>query len=1142
MAIIFLVFLFIFYSIPTLIQNKGFAGFLQSFDWIAFFEKFLDLAFIPFLLTLMNYLRLYVVQQPVTVVHERIDADELFSEYFEKVVNKVTRQPFSNKRLVVFVDNLDRLTEDKMVEALESLKTYISNDQCIFVVACDDNVVRSVINRSKKIPNLENDDQGNLKTAEQYEERKAGEHYLDKFFQQTFRLPEYMGINLHDFAMKNFETTQLCGDLKSENIDIRHLISVLLPSDVNSPRKVKRILNEFIALFEIVKRRENEEDGQIRRGLLTSNPEFMGKFSTIRTEYPEFYKSLVNNTALLSEIDNLLLDRNEDKTKPLLSNLKNTNTDSLLSYLRKTLTIMVEDIEPYIWLSQDTLALGLKREHNMILRISLADGDIDRVIEIIDEVESDEYKALLAQVASRIVEQRLVGIEQQNGTKVIANLLPMIEQDVRLELAHVAANLVPRWAIDTFSADEIFNVLRWAKRGMDIQRKRLISHIIDRLDNAQLRKETFEVILKNADVIAENEATDNVQLWLEEVLSEDQQAEGENQDFAEWFVLQIGNYQDNELALQYYLSDVTINYGVCRMLGEYKGMAAIPMADEGFGQSVQVLLEKRADRISDNDLVYWNSLHKIIVTSESIYEIRYSLENIKRNSTFIPTGLFEQFIHGIFLCLERISKSSEIHEIVDDLLPEVLEIAFLIRRIKDEAFDIEKIQDLPKRFANLLQRNEFRKHLLKFSEKWSNEFGSSDSELFISGTVIAFQDQSSNKNLGTPYLRSLVKLNDCVYSSQRKNLVGKIFTLASSNNENELDVAISYIKIIGDESTYHESIKENSAKWISIIGNDAPPLLQRKLGLFVNLVIFDIVEADRVINQVAPHIPYGGNVNQLNVVVDELLKINDRITPSEGAKLFEKIISQLGQFESLIVKTLKLLSKWFQGVEVNLRSTYHDQVHRRFSSAPSEYLEILTQIWPSLNISQIQQSLIQLFELAGDPDFKENRNKSASLAFSNLSEAEKTKLVKDIWAHLAVVGEAAEEFMNMAIKHLSLEEILQLREAALKSVRDIGASPDSDNNLRLLSVTIRDDMREIMPVVDLFVNLFGRGSADVDMALKYVIPCLKPLNIRNDHKHKLAEAMGKAALRTDDESINDQIHDKANQLGLKWFSYRKYWK
>ncbi len=205
---LFLGFLFIVYGVFTLSLNEinSFSDFSRFFDWIDFRDKFLDLVFIPFLLTFVNYLRMYVLQRPVTISHERIDADELFTEYFDKVVEKAThRSVGENKRLVIFVDNLDRLTDDKMVEALESLKTYINNENCIFVVACDDSVVRAVINKSNRIPRI-NDNNDDDDDVQDY---RAGEHYLDKFFQQTFRLPEHMGINLHDFAEKNFEKTIL---------------------------------------------------------------------------------------------------------------------------------------------------------------------------------------------------------------------------------------------------------------------------------------------------------------------------------------------------------------------------------------------------------------------------------------------------------------------------------------------------------------------------------------------------------------------------------------------------------------------------------------------------------------------------------------------------------------------------------------------------------------------------------------------------------------------------------------------------------------------------------------------------------------------------------------------------------------------
>lgn len=457
LSIIIFAIIFLYYFLTTYLQYQIIQETWKNLDWQGLLNTFAKVIFIPLLWPVLSDLGLYIVHRPVTVIHERIDADELFSDYFGKVVDKSTSKLFTKKRLVIFVDNLDRLNDDKMVDALESLKTYLNNDSCVFVVACDDNVVRSVINKSKDIPKFQ-DAESN--TSQNGHAVRAGEHYLDKFFQQTFRLPEYMGINLHDFAMDNLRTTLIYDELTSQKVDIRNLVSIILPSDVGSPRKVKRLLNEFIALHEIVKRRENEKDGRLKKGTLSDNLEFLGKFSTLRAEYPSFYKSLISDSSLLVRVTNLI-QQNSDTVRDSLVQNGVENVPSLLAYLRKTQTIMVNDIDPYIWLSQDTMALGLNGNDYNQLRTSLADGNVEQAKGLLEGSDDTEYKIRLAQVASRLASQRLVGIERQNGAKVVTHLLSQFDVSVRPEIANAMANIIPEFSVDVFSAKEILSVIRW---------------------------------------------------------------------------------------------------------------------------------------------------------------------------------------------------------------------------------------------------------------------------------------------------------------------------------------------------------------------------------------------------------------------------------------------------------------------------------------------------------------------------------------------------------------------------------------------------------------------------------------------------------------------------------------------------------
>ena len=179
-------------------------------------------------------------------------------------------------------------------------------------------------------------------------------------------------------------------------------------------------------------------------------------------------------------------------------------------------------------------------------------------------------------MASRLVEQRLAGIEQQNGVKVLSHLLPNFEEKLRPEIAHVSVSLMAQWSVDTFYTGEIFNVLRWAQRGelKPKERHLLITYYLD-FDNPELRQFTFEEILKNADIVDSNGATRKVQDWLDAILRKEKQVQKTeenteddkenqehnlNQKFAEWLIEQIKSFSENEQVIDWYFSKSLVTY------------------------------------------------------------------------------------------------------------------------------------------------------------------------------------------------------------------------------------------------------------------------------------------------------------------------------------------------------------------------------------------------------------------------------------------------------------------------------------------------------------------------------------------------------------------------------------------------------
>lgn len=1153
LIILFVILLIIFAInlLPLLKDGLSWVEFLENYDWEKFIDAFTGNFYIPLLLTLVDYFRFYLIQRPMTIIQERIDADELFTEYFEKVVDEATGKfGKNNQRLVIFVDNLDRLTDDKMVEALESLKTYINNEKCVFVVACDDRVVRAVINKSDKIPRI--GDKNNPKETQDY---RAGEHYLDKFFQQTFRLPEHMAINLHDFAEKNFETTVLYDKLVKEKIDIRRLITIILPTDVDSPRKVKRLLNDFIALFDIVERRESQGEGQLRPGIITSKPEELGKFSTLRTEYPEFYKLLVENTGLLSELTEMIkLKKGKEEIEKPLEDIKNQlSIESLVSYLRKTQNTMIGDLGRYIWLSQDALSLEIRREHIQQLQISLSDGDNEKFKELVENSETSEYQEQLIRVASRIVEQRLGGIEQQNGAKVLANMLSTFGESIRPEIAHVIAILLPQWSLEAFDALEILNVLEWAHREPDSQRNNLVDHLLERLDIEELRVPTFEAVLANANVIEERNATAKVQKWLREVLSQDSQSaistpetEGgeeaisndSNREFAEWLIGEFDKYSENNLVMDKYFSGSLISYMAGRLIGDFEGIPSLDLDEGNLGKSIEKGFDIVAAFVSEggSSPQFWNGLQRLISESGNLDEYRYSSDHLRNILEQIPKPSIKGLLKAVLIGLNSIVSEDEVS---NDWLSEEINLISNLRGSMEEEFNQKDVAAISQNFSELLKLNTHIEPLLAFSEKYSKEFDDSPYPLAI-GVVNSFGALGISGEEGRSILETIIRQNDLLDVSLRKVVVADINAWVVSNNETYIENAAEYLTLLSKVDEYTELITEHGASWVNIIQNEAFPLFSKKTSFILAATQNGFIDADPFVAKLIPLIPFGGEQDKLTHILDSLMSIREMISIEAGQDLFNSILTHIGSLGAQTTKALDFISLWIDPVDDGLKSNYSTHLYNQFQSSPTDVLRTLLNVWQAQPEREIVRHLLQIFSVTPDEEYRSLRKENVNLALDQIEVTRRPQIILDIWNSLISTDHNPEEFMTSAIEMVEIADLIQIRENAIAYIRENGGNPQSEVNLRLLTATIRDDVREIMPVVDLFVNLFGRGTEDVQMAVNHVGPALNPLGIRNDHKHKLAEAMGQAALRSED-ALNESIHEKGGELGLKRWSYRKYW-
>ncbi len=182
-------------------------------------------------------LSLGAVSQIVDEYQRNVHPEKQFLNEFETTLEEWVKDTLGeNKRMVIFVDDLDRCLPNVALEVLEALKLYLNIDRLIFVVGVDKEVVNKVVMEHYKKYNLDESKSGN---------------YLSKMFQVEVslapsekRIEEYVSDQLgkvhykSKLEIKSDQGGPLFFDL------FKGLIFSL--AGRRNPREVKRLINSSL--------------------------------------------------------------------------------------------------------------------------------------------------------------------------------------------------------------------------------------------------------------------------------------------------------------------------------------------------------------------------------------------------------------------------------------------------------------------------------------------------------------------------------------------------------------------------------------------------------------------------------------------------------------------------------------------------------------------------------------------------------------------------------------------------------------------------------------------------------------------------------------------------------------------------------
>lgn len=193
-----------------------------------------------------------------------------FLEQFQEKFAKLVKTHIAPKRLVVFVDDLDRCLPEKAIEVLEAIKLFLDVENCVFVLGLDQEVIaRGIEMKYKDLGEKKNDDSSQPKFTIE------GVRYLEKIIQLPFQIPPVEQTDMDDFVHG------LSADWPHEECPKIFAIGL-----GDNPRQIKRTVNTFLMLWKLAEKRKNRLQERIK-------PIRLAKVVAIQNIFPDLYNLLL---------------------------------------------------------------------------------------------------------------------------------------------------------------------------------------------------------------------------------------------------------------------------------------------------------------------------------------------------------------------------------------------------------------------------------------------------------------------------------------------------------------------------------------------------------------------------------------------------------------------------------------------------------------------------------------------------------------------------------------------------------------------------------------------------------------------------------------------------------------------------------
>lgn len=318
-----------------------------------------------------------------------------YQDDYESMLKKIMRDDENkNKKFIIIIDDLDRLSTKKMVEALDTLKILMEIDKCIFIVPFDDSILKDALNK-QVVSKFDNEQQV-----------IESEFILDKLFQFRFYVPPLILSDMKDYTLDILrnESKDLYDMIGEKEID-EIVKKVFMYDGLKTPRQIKKIINTFSNNAILFK--ERVQTGKIAPDLFNKVGKLMlAKISVLQSDFNDFYDDLFVDSNICEEM--IKVNKGEYSSFKDIPKIiqkyfickddtirVKEQYDKLINFLSRTSYIKSQDISIYLLCNQDKMSLAYGSKFSRDLLISMQSMNFSSMNSLIEENNNESIKDLL---------------------------------------------------------------------------------------------------------------------------------------------------------------------------------------------------------------------------------------------------------------------------------------------------------------------------------------------------------------------------------------------------------------------------------------------------------------------------------------------------------------------------------------------------------------------------------------------------------------------------------------------------------------------------------------------------------------------------------------------------------------------------